>query len=51
MLSRLSEKAEAMGCNAVFVNGIRERPSGGPDTAWSLLDPGATTLLGVCVVY
>jgi hypothetical protein len=51
MLDRLRARAAQMGCDGVVVGGIRERDGFPPGDAFYLLDPGATTLHGTCIVF
>ena len=51
MLDHLRARAAQMGCDGVVVGGMRERDGFSPGTAFYLLDPGATTLHGTCVVF
>jgi hypothetical protein len=51
MLDRLRVRAAQLGCDGVVVGGIRERSGAAPGTAYHLLDPGATTLHGTCIVF
>lgn len=51
MIDRLRTRAAQLGCDAVVVGGIRERDGFPADSAYYLLDPGATTLHGTCIVF
>jgi hypothetical protein len=51
MLDRLRTRAAQLGCDGVVVGGIRERDGFPAGTAFYLLDPGATTLHGTCIVF
>jgi hypothetical protein len=51
MLDHLRARAAQMGCDGVVVGGIRERDGVPPGNAFYLLDPGATTLHGTCIVF
>lgn len=51
MLDRLRARAAQLGCDGVVVGGIRERSGSPPGSGFYLLDPGATTLHGTCIVF
>jgi len=51
MLDRLRTRAAQIGCDGVVVGGIRERDGFPAGTTFYLLDPGATTLHGTCIVF
>jgi hypothetical protein len=51
MIDRLRTRAAQIGCDGVVVGGIRERDGMPPGSAYYLLDPGATTLHGTCIVF
>jgi len=51
MIDRLRTRAAQLGCDGVVVGGIRERDGIPPGSAYYLLDPGATTLHGTCIVF
>jgi hypothetical protein len=51
MLDRLRTRAAQLGCDGVVVGGMRERDGFPAGTAFYLLDPGATTLHGTCIVF
>lgn len=51
MLDRMRARAAQLGCDGVVVGGMRERDGFPAGTAFYLLDPGATTLHGTCIVF
>jgi hypothetical protein len=51
MIDRLRTRAAQIGCDGVVVGGIRERDGMPAGSAYFLLDPGATTLHGTCIVF
>jgi hypothetical protein len=51
MIDRLRRRAAQLGCDGVVVGGIRERDGFPPGSGFYLLDPGATTLHGTCIVF
>lgn len=51
MIDRLRTRAAKLGCDAVVIGGIRERDGFPAGSAYYLLDPGATTLHGTCIVF
>jgi hypothetical protein len=51
MIDRLRGRAAELGCDGVVIGGIRERDGFPPSSGFYLLDPGATTLHGTCIVF
>ena len=51
MMDRLRTRAAKLGCDGVVVGGIRERAGQPAGSGVYLLDPGATTLHGTCIVF
>jgi hypothetical protein len=56
-VDRLRTRAAELGCDGLVVGGIRERDASSPnatslpDVAYHLVDSGATSLHGTCIVF